>query len=49
MEKSILYRIFAVNLDEIKIVRKRALQNYVLFLEIHFKLFTYKKTNTTNK
>lgn len=45
MEKSILYRIFAVNLDEINIVRKSALQNYVLFLEIHFKPFMYKTQN----
>jgi hypothetical protein len=45
MEKSILYSIFAVNLDEIKIVHKKALQNYVLFLGIHFKLFMSKTKN----
>ena len=45
MGKSILYSIFAVNLDEIKIVHKKALQNYVLFLEIHFKPFMSKTQN----
>jgi hypothetical protein len=32
--KSILYSIFAVNLDEIKIRRKTAFQNRILFLEL---------------
>ncbi len=45
MEKSILYSIFAVNLDEIKIEGEKALQNYVLFLEIHFKRFMSKTQN----
>ena len=37
MAKTIKSNIFVVNLDEIKIGYKRALQNYVLYLEIHFK------------
>jgi hypothetical protein len=32
--KSILYSIFAVNLDEIKIRKKTAFQNRILFLEL---------------
>jgi hypothetical protein len=39
MEKSILYSIFAVNLDGINIGHKRAYKNQALFLGIHFKHF----------
>ncbi len=36
MGKSILYSIFAVNLDEIKIRSKDAVENWILFLKNPF-------------